>query len=59
MHIERRPEPPFSVVMAGYVIDFHHRNVCTKCGDDGCPRIVEARKTLEAWRDRRLHREGR
>ncbi|MFI7432503.1 hypothetical protein [Micromonospora haikouensis] len=56
---QRQPEPPFRVVMAGYVIDFHHRNVCSKCEDNGCPRINDARKTLEAWRDRKPRREGR
>lgn len=37
---EPRPEPPFLVIMASYVIDFHHRNVCSKCTPDGsCPRL--------------------
>ncbi|MFF3855947.1 hypothetical protein [Micromonospora sp. NPDC002575] len=33
------------------MIDFHHRNVCSTCGDNGCPRISEARNTLESWRE--------
>lgn len=49
-----RPEPPFLVTMATYVIDFHHRNVCTRCGPDGsCPRLAEASDHLKAWRDRK------
>ncbi|MFI7661630.1 hypothetical protein ACIBTW_22385 [Micromonospora parva] len=51
---EPRPEPPFLVTMASYVIDFHHRNVCTRCSPDGsCPRLVEASDHLKAWRDRK------
>lgn len=51
---EPRPEPPFLVTMASYVIDFHHRNVCTRCTPDGsCPRLVEASDHLKAWRDRK------
>lgn len=54
-----RPEPPLPVLMADYVIDFHHRSACSKCSDDGCPRLTAAAETLRAWRDRRSHREGR
>ncbi|SCG47294.1 hypothetical protein [Micromonospora coxensis] len=51
---EGRVEPPFAVLMAGYVIDFHHRNVCSRCRPDGtCPRLAAAGETLRAWRDRR------
>ncbi|SCG38011.1 hypothetical protein GA0070560_102198 [Micromonospora halophytica] len=36
---EGRAEPPFAVLMAGYVVDFHHRDVCSRCRPDGsCPR---------------------
>ena len=54
---ERQPEPPFPVLMAGYVIDFHHRSVCSKCADDGCPRLTAAGTTLRAWRDRKSRRQ--
>lgn len=51
---EIRPEPPFLVIMASYVVDFHHRNVCPKCSPDSpCPRLTEAGEHLRAWRDRR------
>lgn len=51
---EIRPEPPFLVIMASYVVDFHHRNVCPKCSPDSpCPRLTEAGDHLRAWRDRR------
>ncbi|MFI9642964.1 hypothetical protein ACIG87_23415 [Micromonospora sp. NPDC051925] len=47
-----RPEPPFAVLMAGYVVDFHHRNACSRCQPDGsCVRLVDAGETLRAWRD--------
>jgi hypothetical protein len=54
-----QPEPPFAVQMAGYVLDFHHRNACSKCSDDGCPRLTAAGETLRAWRDRNGRSEGR
>ncbi|MEU1754988.1 hypothetical protein ABZ436_20330 [Micromonospora matsumotoense] len=50
---EGRPEPPFRVLMAGYVVDFHHRNACTRCRPDGsCHRLTAAAETIRAWRDR-------
>lgn len=55
---QRQPEPPFAALMAGYVVDFHHRSVCSKCSDDGCPRLAAAGETLRAWRDRKSRREG-
>ena len=52
MH-ETRPEPPFRVLMAGYVVDFHHRHACPRCQPDGtCRRLTAAAETLRAWRDR-------
>ncbi|MFG1840667.1 hypothetical protein ACGFH8_19855 [Micromonospora sp. NPDC049175] len=57
MREEIRPEPPFLVIMAGYVIDFHHRDVCSKCRPDGsCPRLRQAAVRLNAWRDRENQR---
>jgi hypothetical protein len=52
--VERRTsEPPFGVIMAGYVVDFHHRDQCPKCLPDGsCPRLTRAGETLRSWRDR-------
>ncbi|WP_229403126.1 hypothetical protein [Micromonospora okii] len=47
---------PFSVILAGYALDFHSRNACSKCTDDGCPRLAWARRTLETWRDRQARR---
>ncbi|MFY1684472.1 hypothetical protein ACN265_23385 [Micromonospora sp. WMMD730] len=56
----RSGEPPFAVVMAGYVVDFHHRNACSRCRPDGsCTRLADAGATLRAWRDRRVQRELR
>ena len=50
---QRSAEPPFAVLMAGYVVDFHHRNACSRCQPDGsCARLVDAGETLRAWRDR-------
>ncbi|MBM7081491.1 hypothetical protein [Micromonospora humidisoli] len=50
---EGRPEPPFRVLMAGYVVDFHHRDACTRCLPDGsCLRLAAAAETLRVWRDR-------
>ncbi|WP_433268734.1 hypothetical protein ACQPWR_10020 [Micromonospora vinacea] len=49
-----RPEPPFLVIMAGYVIDLHHRDVCGRCRPDGtCPKLAEAAERLTTWRERR------
>lgn len=56
---QQQPEPPFRVLMAGYVVDFHHRSVCSKCADDGCPRLAAAGATLRAWRDKKSRHEGR
>lgn len=56
---QRRPEPPFLVLMAGNVVDFHNRATCLQCTDDGCPRLTEAGETLRAWRDRKSRHEGR
>lgn len=54
MHEEIRPEPPFLVIMAGFVVDFHHREACSKCRPDGsCPRLRQAAIRLRAWRDRK------
>ncbi|WBB72180.1 hypothetical protein O7602_20995 [Micromonospora sp. WMMD1128] len=45
--------PPFAVIMAGYVLDFHHRQPCSRCeADGGCERLTRACETLRAWRDR-------
>ncbi|WFE64403.1 hypothetical protein [Micromonospora sp. WMMD714] len=50
---EGRPEPPFRVLMAGYVVDFHHRDACPRCLPDGsCRRLAAAAETLRVWRDR-------
>ncbi|MEV4842433.1 hypothetical protein AB0K20_04320 [Micromonospora matsumotoense] len=50
---QRSAEPPFAVLMAGYVVDFHHRNACSRCQPDGsCARLADAGATLRAWRDR-------
>lgn len=56
---QQRPEPPFLVLMAGSVVDFHNRATCSQCSDDGCQRLTEAGKTLRAWRDRKSRRESR
>lgn len=56
---QRRPEPPFLVLRAGYIVDFHHRADCSECSDDGCPRLTAAGETLRAWRDRKDRSEGR
>lgn len=54
--LDGRPEPPFRVLMAGYVVDFHHRNACPRCQPDGsCRRLTAAAETLRAWRDRPDH----
>lgn len=47
------PEPPFAVMMAGFVVDFHHRDACSRCQPDGsCARLSRAGETLLAWRAR-------
>lgn len=52
-------EPPFAVMMAGFIVDFHHRNVCSRCQADGsCPRLARAGETLLARRARKGHRAG-
>ncbi|KWV29518.1 hypothetical protein [Micromonospora rifamycinica] len=58
---EQRPtEPPFAVVMAGYVVDFHHRHTCSRCRPDGsCARLADAGATLRAWREWRVRRQLR
>lgn len=56
---QRQLEPPFPVLMAGNVVDFHNRATCLQCSDDGCPRLSVAGETLRAWRDRKSRREGR
>lgn len=56
---QQRPEPPFLVLMAGNVVDFHNRATCSQCSDNGCPRLVAAGETLRAWRDRKSRHEGR
>jgi hypothetical protein len=51
-------EPPFAVVLAGYVVDFHHRNACFRCRPDGsCTRLADAGATLRAWRELRARRD--
>ncbi|MFI2711592.1 hypothetical protein ACH495_15830 [Micromonospora sp. NPDC018662] len=51
---QRLPEPPFAVLMAGYVVDLHHRDACSRCRPDGgCERLTRAGETLRAWRDRK------
>lgn len=49
-------EPPFSVIMASYCIDFHDRNTCAKCTDGGCPRLMAAQVRIDTWRLARLER---
>lgn len=48
-------EPPFLVVAAGFLIDFHERepaNKCLRCRDDGsCPRVARARRIIQLYRD--------
>lgn len=57
MYEQRTAEPPFAVLMAGYVVDFHHRNACSRCRPDGsCARLADAGETLRAWRERRVQR---
>ncbi|WP_281899634.1 hypothetical protein [Micromonospora humidisoli] len=47
-------------MMAGYIVDFHHRNACSRCRPDGsCARLADAGATLRSWRDRRVQRELR
>ncbi|MFG1675850.1 hypothetical protein [Micromonospora sp. NPDC049282] len=51
---QRLPEPPFAVILAGYVIDLHHRASCPRCRPDGgCERLARAAETLRAWPDRK------
>ncbi|MGC4888575.1 hypothetical protein [Micromonospora sp. DT227] len=51
---QRLPEPPFAVILAGYVVDLHHRDACSRCRPDGgCERLARAGETLRAWRDRK------
>lgn len=50
---EVRPEPPFPVILAGYVVDLHTRDTCPDCCPDGCSNLQEASKRLREWRDRR------
>lgn len=54
-----QPEPPFAVMMAGFVVDFHHRNACSRCQSDGsCPRLARAGDTLLTWKARVGQRAG-
>ncbi|MBO4207124.1 hypothetical protein [Micromonospora echinofusca] len=47
-------EAPFVIQLAGYVLDFHQRNRCRRCGPDGwCPRVAMARAQLTVWRQRK------
>lgn len=46
-------EALFVVLMAGYVLDFHQHNRCSKCLDDWCPRVAMARARIIVWRQRR------
>lgn len=49
-------EVPFSVVLASYCVEFHDRNLCSKCTDQGCPRLDDAALTLDKFRAARLER---
>lgn len=46
------PEPPFLVVAAGFVLDFHERgDRCQRCRAEGiCPRVAHARRLIELYR---------
>ncbi|MEO3776886.1 hypothetical protein ABGB16_08530 [Micromonospora sp. B11E3] len=45
-----RQEAPFSVILASYCIEFHTRNTCFKCTDDGCPRLAGAQLRIDTYR---------
>lgn len=47
---------PFAVVLASYCIEFHDRNLCSRCTDTGCPRLDDAALTLDQYRAARLER---
>ncbi|WP_408630754.1 helix-turn-helix domain-containing protein [Micromonospora coxensis] len=45
--------------MAGFVVDIHHQNACSRCQQDGsCARLSRAGETLRAWRARRRQTPG-
>lgn len=50
-----RPEPPFTVIMAGFVVDLHNRATCPRCQPDGCPKLRAAGLILKVWRARKPH----
>lgn len=47
-------EPPFVVVAAGFLIEFHERETtarCTRCRDNGtCPRVEYALQVVRHYR---------
>ncbi|MFF0876618.1 hypothetical protein [Micromonospora aurantiaca (nom. illeg.)] len=47
---------PFSVTMASYCIEFHGRNRCRTCTDDGCVRLADANQVIDQFRALRLER---
>lgn len=47
---------PFPVLMASYCVEFHDRNTCAKCTDQGCPRLDDAALVLDQFRAQRLER---
>lgn len=47
---------PFSVVLASYCIEFHERNLCSRCTDTDCPRLEVAAMIMDWYRAGRLKR---
>lgn len=49
------PEPPFLVVAAGFLLEYHEREPssrCTRCRDNGsCPRVEHARRVVKLYGD--------
>lgn len=47
---------PFYVEQASYCIQFHDKNLCTRCTDKGCPALDSAATLLADFREQRANR---
>ncbi|MBQ1039282.1 hypothetical protein [Micromonospora sp. C81] len=47
---------PFYVEQSSYCVQFHEKNLCTQCTDEGCPRLDEAAELLADYREQRATR---
>ncbi|SCF06706.1 hypothetical protein [Micromonospora mirobrigensis] len=47
---------PFAVTLASYCIEFHERNLCSKCTPEGCPRLDNAALVIDKFRTQRMEK---